>query len=210
MDKSNGQDQPAEPLRPRPTSRERGESTRAALFQAAAELIAEEGWGSVTTRAIAARAGVPHGAVGYHFNGRGELLREAAIGALAELLALPVALASQATSVTELLRGTLDWYTGGGLRHRTVALLMEALREADRDEAVREPLAAMLREYRIALAELIRRDQARGAVRADADPEGLAMAISALLDGLVAHARLDPELDPAAAGWVMLGLLTEP
>jgi AcrR family transcriptional regulator len=206
MAKSDGQGDPA----PGPSSRERGESTRAALFGAAAELIAEEGWGKVTTRAIAERAGVPHGAVGYHFRGREELLREAAIGALAEMLAIPVALASQAKSVTELLRGTLDWYTSGGLRHHTVALLMEALREADRDEAVREPLAAMLREYRLALAGLIRRDQARGALRSDADPEGLAMAISAMLDGLVAHARLDPDLDLAAAGRVMLGLLSEP
>ena len=30
---------------------------------AAAELIAELGWGRVTTRAVAERAGLPHGAV---------------------------------------------------------------------------------------------------------------------------------------------------
>jgi AcrR family transcriptional regulator len=206
VDKSDGQDA-GDVTSP---SRARGLETREALLRAAAELIGERGWGSVTTRAIAERAGVPHGAVGYHFEGRESLLREAAVRALDELLALPVALASQANSLTDLLRGTFEWYAGGGLRQGTVALLMEALREADRDDRLREPLARMLRDYRVALTDLIERDQARGALREDVDAEGLAMVIAATIDGLVAHARLDPDLDLPAAGRVILGLLDEP
>ena len=55
------------------------EETRARLLRAAAELIAESGWGRVTTRAVAARADLPHGAVSYHFRGKQELLTEAAL-----------------------------------------------------------------------------------------------------------------------------------
>jgi AcrR family transcriptional regulator len=204
MDKPNGQDYDES------ASSRRGIETREALYRAAAELIAELGWGSVTTRAVADRAGVPHGAVGYHFQGRESLLREAAVRALEDLLALPVVLASAATSLTDLLRGTLEWYASGGLHQSTVALLMESLREADRDERLREPLAKMLGEYRDELTKLIERDQARGALREDVSAEGLAMVISATIDGIVAHARIDPDLDLAAGGWVILGLLNKP
>ncbi len=49
------------------TKRKASLHTRQRLLDAAAELIAERGWGQVTTRAIAERAGLPHGTVSYHF-----------------------------------------------------------------------------------------------------------------------------------------------
>ena len=66
MDKSNGQSGRTAASAP----------TREKLMAAAAELIAELGWGRVTTRAVAERAGLPHGAVSYHFRGKQELLTE--------------------------------------------------------------------------------------------------------------------------------------
>jgi hypothetical protein len=53
MDKSNGQAGRTAASAP----------TREKLMAAAAELIAELGWGRVTTRAVAERAGLPHGAL---------------------------------------------------------------------------------------------------------------------------------------------------
>ena len=55
---------------------------------AAAELIAELGWGRVTTRAVADARGLPHGSVSYHFRGKQELLIEAALDAFQR--AMPV------------------------------------------------------------------------------------------------------------------------
>ena len=49
------------------------------MLDAAAVLIAEVGWGRVTTRAVAERAGLPHGTVSYHFPGKQALLSEAAL-----------------------------------------------------------------------------------------------------------------------------------
>src|SRR2546423_14729759 len=71
MDKSNGQARRTMASAP----------TREKLMAAAAELIAELGWGRVTTRAVAERAGLPHGTVSYHFRGKQELLSEAALHA---------------------------------------------------------------------------------------------------------------------------------
>ena len=68
---------------------------------AAAELIAELGWGRVTTRAVATRAGVLHGSVSYHFRGKQELLTEAALDAFQR--AMPVALFEALTTVVDLI-----------------------------------------------------------------------------------------------------------
>ena len=177
-------------------------------MDAAVALIGEAGWGQVTTRAIAARAGVPHGAVGYHFNGKAELLREAAISATTRALAEPIALARQAGSVRELVEGTFAWYSGGGMSDPSVALLLEVTREAVRDDALRESFAAVLRDYRSALADLVRADQERGAVTPEASTLGTATLVAALLDGLLLHLVLDPDLDiqaTAAAVRTLLG-----
>lgn len=188
MDKSDGQGG-------RPTSAEQGAATRRAIIEAAIALIGEVGWGQVTTRAIAARAGVPHGAVGYHFTGKADLLREAALTATAQALAEPIAMVRHAGSVREVMEGTFAWYSGGGLADPSAGLLLEIAREAVRDEALREPMAEVLRDYRAALADLVRADQERGALRPDVPPEGVAATVAALLDGLLLHLLLDPGLD---------------
>src|SRR5438045_2119903 len=76
MDKSNGQARRTMASEP----------TREKLMAAAAELIAELGWGRVTTRAVAERAGLPHGAVSYHFRGKQELPTEAAMFAFSRAI----------------------------------------------------------------------------------------------------------------------------
>jgi AcrR family transcriptional regulator len=204
VDKPNGQ-----VIRPSTglSSAAQGTATRKALLAAAAALIAETGWCAVTTRAIAARAEVPHGAVGYHFNGKAELLREAALEATRESLAVPLALVGQAGSVSELLQGTFAWYADGGLTDPSVAQLLETAREAGRDEALRAPIAAQLREYRAALADLVRRDQQRGTLVAGVPADGVAALAAALLDGLILHLVLDPDLDTRPVATAILGLL---
>jgi AcrR family transcriptional regulator len=188
------------------TSAQQGAATRRAILAAAAQLIAETGWCAVTTRAIAARAGVPHGAVSYHFTGRADLLREAALEATRAALAEPMALVSTAGSVSEVLQGTFAWYAAGWLSDPSVALMLESAREAGRDEALREPIAAQLHEYRSALADLVRRDQARGALVPGVDADGAAALIAALLDGLIVHLVLDPTLDTRPVATAILGL----
>ncbi|MBS2964633.1 TetR/AcrR family transcriptional regulator [Actinocrinis puniceicyclus] len=191
----------------RPSTAEQGVATRRALLDAAAALVAESGWCAVTTRAIAARAGVPHGAVSYHFAGKEELLREAALAATRQALAAPAAFATQAGSVAELLEGTFAWYAAGGLADPAVAQLLETARQAARDPLLRAPIAAELHDYRKALADLVRRDQQRGALAAGVPADGVAAAIAALLDGLILHLVLDPDLDTQPAAAAVLGLL---
>ncbi|MCP9949824.1 TetR/AcrR family transcriptional regulator [Actinomadura madurae] len=200
MDKATGQGT-------RPSSVEQGAATRAAILTATAALIGELGWGQVTMRAIAARAGVPHGAISYHFQGKDDLLRQAAIAGTLQALAEPLAMAQAAGDVREMFEGTLGWFAGGGLEDPSVALLLETVRQSSRDPSLREPLATEMRRFRVALTELVRRDQEQGAVTAAPPASGTATVVAALLDGLLLHLILDPELDLQGAAEAVRTLL---
>jgi AcrR family transcriptional regulator len=165
---------------------------------AAAELIAELGWGRVTTRAVAERAGLPHGAVSYHFRGKQELLTEAAVHAFAQ--AVPADEFAALAGVEDLI----------GLIAAEVAdrdaidpvlsrLMFEAMREAERDPALRDRMGAMLARYREMMVQAVRAEQERGTVFAGAPADAIATLLGAVGDGLLLHALLDPDLDVHAA-----------
>ena len=173
-------------------------ATRDRLTRAAAELIAERGWGRVTTRAVAERAGLPHGSVSYHFRGKQELLIEAALGTF-ERAFPPDAMAALGS-----LDDLLDMFTaviGDTLDPLLSGLMLEAMREAERDAALRERLGAMLRDYRELMADIVRAEQRRGTIAAGTDADGVATLLAAAGDGFALHVLLDPQLDvePAVA-----------
>ena len=165
---------------------------------AAAELIAELGWGRVTTRAVAERAGLPHGAVSYHFRGKQELLTEAAMFTFAR--AIPA-------DEFAALAGVEDFI---GLISAEVAdrdaidpvlsrLMFEAMREAERDTVLRERMSALLTQYRELMIQTVRAGQERGTVFTGAPADAIATLLGAVGDGLLLQALLDPELDIHAA-----------
>jgi AcrR family transcriptional regulator len=184
MDKSNGQAERTAVSAP----------TREKLMTAAAELIAELGWGRVTTRAVAERAGLPHGAVSYHFRGKQELLIEAAMFTFAR--AVPA-------EEFAALAGVEDFI---GLVSAEVAdrdaidpvlsrLMFEAMREAERDAALRERMRATLAHYRELMIATIRAGQERGTIFAGVPADAVATLLGAIGDGLLLHVLLDPDLD---------------
>lgn len=170
---------------------------------AAAALIAEVGWGRVTTRAVAERADLPHGAVSYHFRGKQELLIEAATHAFQQ--AIPVGQFAALASVDDLIG--LIAAEVGALDSVLSRLMFEAMSEAERDPTLRERMGTLLGEYRRLMVATVRADQARGAVFDGAPAEAIATLIGALGDGLGLHALLDRELDVDAAVEALRALL---
>ena len=164
---------------------------------AAAELIAELGWGRVTTRAVAGRADLPHGTVSYHFRGKQEMLTEAALHAFRQ--AIPVTRIATLKTVDDLIGLIAAEVSDHDAIDPVLSrLMLEAMREAERDPLLRERMASMLGEYRRVTAETVRADQERGAVLDVAPPAAIATLLGAVGDGLLLHALLDPELDIAA------------
>jgi AcrR family transcriptional regulator len=188
MDKSSGQSGRTAASAP----------TREKLMAAAAELIAELGWGRVTTRAVAERAGLPHGAVSYHFRGKQELLIEAAMFAFAR--AMPADEFAALAGVEDLIGLIAAEVADRDAIDQVLSRLMfEAMREAERDPALREQMSAMLTQYRELMIQAIRADQERGTVFAGAPADAIATLLGAVGDGLLLHALLDPGLDVHAA-----------
>lgn len=181
--------------------------TRERLMNAAAELIAELGWGRVTTRAVADRAGLPHGTVSYHFRGKRELLADAALHAFQQ--ALPAdnfAALDTVDSLIDLITAELDSArTGNPMLSR---LMLETMREAERDPDLRARMGTLMGHYRQLMVDTVRADQQRGAIIDTAPAEALATLLGALGDGLLMHALLDPDLDITPSLQAMRRLLS--
>lgn len=171
---------------------------------AAAELVGELGWGRVTTRAVAERAGLPHGTVSYHFRGKQDLLVSAATWTVTQ------ALPAESFASAESIEALLSLIGGPDLTEPALSrLMLETLREAERDPALGEQVRSMLAAYRQLIIDVLRTEQDRGAVAADIPVEGLATLLAAVGDGLAIHALLDPDLDvvaPLNALRALLGL----
>jgi AcrR family transcriptional regulator len=152
----------------------------------------------VTTRAVAERAGLPHGAVSYHFRGKQELLTEAAMFAFAR--AVPEDEFAALAGVEDLIGFIAAEITGpDAVDPALTRLMFEAMGEAERDPALRERLGALLARYRELMVQAVRTEQQRGAVFAGAPAEAIATLLGAVTDGLLLHALIDPDLDVHAA-----------
>jgi AcrR family transcriptional regulator len=174
------------------------DETRARLLRAAAELVAELGWGRVTTRAVAARADLPHGAVSYHFRGKQELLTEAALHVFEQ--AFPIEQLRELEQLPDLV-ALFEPFLGEQSEEQELVsrVGIEAMLESERNPVLRTRLAELLNDFRQAVTDLARAGQARGTVPADVPADALATLLGAVGDGLFLHARLDPELDAAGA-----------
>src|SRR3954468_10984840 len=156
----------------------RGATTRRRILSATAALIAERGWSGFSTREIAARAGVTQPVVSYHWRSKDELVREAALTAATDSLA-PVFDALQAApSAHAALADALGLIDA--IRHEPAlsALLFETMLHSGRDERLRAALVTLLRDFREHLAAALARDGV-------ANPQTVAVALSAALDGLL-------------------------
>lgn len=194
-------------LRLRPGGwRSGSQPTRQRLLGAAAELIAEVGWGRVTGRAVASRAELPHGTVSYHFRGKQELLIEAALHSFE--LAVPVSELETLRSLTDFV-ATLEAWLGDpdAIDPVLAGVGIEAMLESERDPALRDRLAQKMRDYRRILTEIARINRPGRAARRGVTPAGLATLLAAVGDGLVLHGRLDPELNSGGALATLRALL---
>lgn len=172
-------------------------ATRQRLMAAAAELVAELGWGRVTTRAVAARAGLPHGAVSYHFSGKQNLLVEAVLHAFTQ--AVSPDQFTEPVSAADLIDFVATQIAAGARDSVMSRLMLEAMREAERDQELRSRLGELLQQSRAGMIAVIRAEQERGVLPEQPSAETLATLLASVADGLLLHALIDRHLDPAAA-----------
>ncbi|PSL57590.1 TetR family transcriptional regulator [Saccharothrix carnea] len=158
-------------------------TVRERLLHAATELIAEKGWGAVSTRMLADRAGVGSGVVHYHFDSTQAVLVQASVGALRSAvdgLASVLERASTPTEALALLLGALDGHGGQ-------ELFTETFLAATRNDELRHAVGEVLVEFRRTLAAWL-------ASRNVPTPVETAAVLAAAVDGVLLHRALSPDL----------------
>jgi len=183
----------------------RGDATRQAILEATVALIGEVGWAGVTTRAVARRAGVTQGVIHYHFRSKDALLRAAVLAAFADMLAGPMTALTSAETITDGLAAVVTSLDALGEEH-LLRVGTESLSLALRDPQLGEWMRRALVEFRAVLAQKLR-EATPPAERDEAQLEGTAVLLAALLDGLLYHRAMDRDLDLAAAAAALTRLI---
>jgi TetR/AcrR family transcriptional repressor of bet genes len=169
---------------------------REQILAAAYQVASHKGIDGLTVRAVAAKAGLSHGLVLFHFKRRDQLLRallDQLLASTSELHAAPAIarLPAPLDRLRALLRQEMDRL---GHDPRRVRLFYDFWVLGTRNRVVGARIAAELERYREAfrgmLAEVIRAEPARFA---RVTPDGLAAVIVSFINGCAVQAMIDPK-----------------
>jgi AcrR family transcriptional regulator len=141
-------------VRERRTNAERTEETRAALLAATIELLGEVGYGALTTREVAVRAGVSRGAQTHHFPTKADLVAAAIEHLFAEQISRFRAGFEQVPPAQRDLGAAVGmlWDIVGGPSYVPVLELIVAART---DDELRVVVHAMTTTFEHTVADLL-------------------------------------------------------
>jgi AcrR family transcriptional regulator len=164
----------------RRTQQERRDETERKVLTAATALIARHGSRALTLAAVGEAAGYSRGIVTHHFGNRANLLR--AVLRDARSFTLPDVEESAAAWLAATVRAYLDNVTS---RRPSASAFLQMWGEAIAADPVLMPLFAEHDAgFRRLLADKVREGIRDGSVRADADPDALAVFLVGLLRGV--------------------------
>lgn len=173
------------------------------LLVATADLIAEIGWGNVSTRKAATAAGLSPSLVHYHFGSVDELRREAAVAAVDTAVGLLVTTITAVDDASAGIACGLEELATRSDDDRAAALIGEAALAATRDAALRERRAAIWATARRTLASWL-----STVAPALDDPEAIAATLVAAIDGAAMHRGIDPDVRVDLVGFGLSRLVT--
>ncbi|MBV9605237.1 MAG: TetR family transcriptional regulator [Solirubrobacterales bacterium] len=172
------------------------QARRAQIVGVAIDTIAEVGYAQASLARIAERAGISKGVIAYHFAGKEDLIREVAAEVLsrAEQFMRPrISARSGGPAVLrEYVESNLAFMAA--YRNHMVAIV-EIARGARRPDGTPGFDRSSLDAGAAGLAQLLANFQAAGELRADFDPQVMAMAIRAAIDAVPPRLAADPSLD---------------
>jgi AcrR family transcriptional regulator len=174
--------------------------TRESLRLAAVAAITEEGWQAAGARSVTRRAQVPLGAINYHFEGKEDLFRQAALAEIALMFRTPTQILKGSGSITELVKSMLRWSRADDVTELQRTLLLEVMAQSQRDPRLARLLAEALAGYRNNVVDALTRVQPGIARQPAADRAAVAAAFAAHCDGLWLHSVIESAFPHGAAG----------
>jgi AcrR family transcriptional regulator len=167
---------------------------RPELLEAAANVIRRRGLGNARVVDVAEEAGTSAPSVLYYFSSKAELLGEALTSAEERFYEELTERIDGMESAVERLAVIVESGTADG--DYDASLWMELWAQALRDTALAETRAELDGRWRRTIADVVRYGQERGEF-GPADPDGFAVLMGSLLDGLAVQVALrDPEVTP--------------
>ena len=120
-----------------------GASTRALILDAARRRLIEQGYANLNVRDIAADAGVNHALIGYHFNGKQQLVLAVLDDVNTRLLERQSRMYAESASASQKWRQACDFYEED-LQSGYVKLLMALMGASFHDESLRREFTPRL------------------------------------------------------------------
>jgi AcrR family transcriptional regulator len=182
-----------------PEIQARIDAQRVAVVNAAASLLAEQGYAGCTMAAVAARAGISPGTVYNHFSGKAELVAEVFRSIVSHEVDV-VREAAAAGTALERTAAVIETFAGRALKYprRAYTLLVEPV----------DPTIDELRmEFRLAFRDVLAEAITAGIANAELPPQN-ATVVAAALVGAIGEALVGP-LSAAAADPDTLPTLVE-
>ncbi|MGV9292330.1 TetR/AcrR family transcriptional regulator [Streptomyces sp. NPDC003719] len=155
---------------------------REELLRAAIEQISARGVAALRIADVAAALGVSSALVLYHFSTKEKLVAAAFTRAAEDDLTRLRKLLGRRTSALRRLRAAVRWYAPTG-QAKGWRLWIEGWAVSLREPALREVARELDRQWKAAIAEVIAEGVAAGEFPCP-DPDGAALRLTALLDGL--------------------------
>ena len=180
----------------------KGWATRARIVEAAAELMYERGVAGTSTEDVRRAAGVSNSQLYHYFADKDDLVRAVVDHQIQRVLAGQRSLLDGLDSFAALEAWRDAIIAIVAARHGQGGCPMGSLASelADGDEPARSALVQGFARWEAALCDGLRAMQARGELRPDADPDTLAIATLAALQGGFLLAQTRREILPLTAG----------
>lgn len=182
-------------------------SRRVQFIGAAISTIAEVGYARASLGRIAERVGVSKGVISYHFAGKDELILEVLADIAAEGGDFIYARAMTLPTAPERLRGWIESALGYLVAHRTRMVAFYEISAGSRgDVAVTAAVTELSTGVAAALRDMLAAGQASGELRADFDPQAVALTLIAVIDAVPPRMLRDPDFDVPRYGREVAGL----
>jgi TetR/AcrR family transcriptional repressor of nem operon len=177
-----------EPVRTAPQERRltaRGAATRDRIVQAAAELMLVKGVNATTLDDVRAASSTSKSQLYHHFADKEALVHEVITLRAKEILAREHHRLHRLNSFRGLQRWRTALIQASALRHGAYGCALGSMANelSDQDEQARTALAETFAAWETLLADGLRRMQANGSLRQDADAGALATGLMAALQG---------------------------
>jgi len=174
--------------------------TRGQLIDATQRLLASGSAESLTSRAIAARAGANLAAITYYFGSKEQLVTESMIAGAREMLAPVVAtLRSDVDPIVKMLNAVALLNQMLSERRSDATIYLQTLAAAATNPAIAASVQGLLDETAHLLAEQIESQRDSGQLAPWVAPEPMARLIIAVVHGTFLGAMVAPERTDEAA-----------